>query len=294
MEVVAVDELAARTRAALGDEKVPLWLPSLTRELLEPAWERLGRDLGVTKSTYGTARVLTRNPSEVCRVVKYLEVSCSDDSKCEVIPIELLPETLVLKHLGVEVRFYEKDEILSADMLGLVEEGLDVLGQVPTLLSTVCNLVRALHLVEPDRSDIDVSFSDPKLPFSVFVSVPGKRSSNTPLRVAEALLHEAMHLQLTLVEAVLPLVNSSEKAFFSPWRNEYRSARGILHALYVFRVIDSFLCQMLQEATAVSSWRSHAKERRSEIAYQTAVVRPFLGCKDLTPEGATIVDRLLS
>ena len=36
----------------------------------------------------------------------------------------------------------------------------------------------------------------------------------------------------------MPLVTPTERTYFSPWRNEYRTAQGVLHALYVFRVID--------------------------------------------------------
>src|SRR5207249_726495 len=102
---------------------------------------------------------------------------------------------------------------------------LGALKRVPTLLPTVLSLVRALHLVIPDDDDIDVSFSEPNLPFSVFVSVPHRGARTDALRVAEAIVHEAMHLHLTLIERVVPLVRSSGRRFFSPWRGEYRTAQ---------------------------------------------------------------------
>ena len=49
-----------------------------------------------------------------------------------------------------------------------------------------------------------------------------------------------MHLQLSLVERVVPLVLSQRKMYYSPWRDEVRNSEGILQALYVFGVIRLF------------------------------------------------------
>src|SRR5262249_38045337 len=112
-------------------------------------------------------------------------------------------------------------------------------------------------------------------------------------RVAEGLLHEAMHLQLTLVEAVVPLTSDSASTYFSPWRNEHRTAQGVMHALYVFRVIDAFLAEILMRDATPANWCRHASGRRAEIAGQMDDVRSFRACADLTPDGRRFVDRLL-
>jgi len=191
------------------------------------------------------------------------------------------------------VRFFKAEEICGTDLLGGVEEALEVLETVPTVMSTVCALVRALHLLDPADDEVDISFSDPGLPFSAFISVPSPTAVSGPLRVAEGLLHEAMHLQLTLVESIVPLVIPSAKAYFSPWRNEYRTTQGVLHALYVFRVIDAFLEALSFERQEPVASRRHASRRRTTIARQVREIHDFRKCEELTAEGKAFVERLL-
>lgn len=218
----------------------------------------------------------------------------SDDGDISnAIPIEVLPENLAHKCAGPDIRFFAAQEILGGGILGCVREALEVLGAVPSVVPTVCSLVRALHLIDPKDDEVDVSFSEPGLPFSAFISVPGRSAVAGTLRVAEALLHEAMHLQLSLVEAVVPLVRPTERTYFSPWRNEYRTARGVLHGLYVFRVIDAFLAAALAESSVHARSRDYAAERRISIASQIRQIDHFRGCMDLTADGAAFVDRLL-
>ena len=289
MEQTATDDICAQVRRALLDASVPLWLPGPTADLVEIAWQKLDRDLYLTRASYGTARVLRRDPAETRRVVATVAAPSADAAGSDAIPVEMLPEDLARRCAGPNVRFFAVKEILGGGILGCVREALEVLSAVPSVLPTICSLVRALHLIDPKDDEVDVSFSKPGLPFSVFVSVPRPNGVAGTLRVAEALLHEAMHLQLTLVEAVVPLVRPTELTYFSPWRNEYRTARGVLHALYVFRVIDAFLAAAPSEAF---SW-DHETERRISIATQVRQIDHFRGCMDLTADGAAFVDRLL-
>ena len=96
--------------------------------------------------------------------------------------------------------FSGAEEILSDGVCDRLEEALEVLARLPTLGQTICYLIRSLHVISSDDNQVDVSFSDPGLPFSAFVSVPKPSAENVALRIGEAMLHEAMHLQLTLVE----------------------------------------------------------------------------------------------
>jgi len=293
MAEATADDLAVRVRTALRDTNAPLWLPGLTADLADTAWRRLGRDLGLTRDSYGTARVLRGDPQEIRQVVAFLDVPSADGTGRDAIPIELLPEDVALRCAGPDVRFFGADEIVEKGVCGCIEEALEILGDVPTVLPTVCSLLRALHLIDPADDEIDISFSEPGLPFSAFVSVPGPGTVAGALRVAEALLHEAMHLQLTLVDAVVPLVMPTGRSYFSPWRNEYRTAQGVLHALYVFRVIDAFLDAAPFEGPALAPLRHHARERRATIARQVREIRGFRECADLTADGVAFVDRLL-
>jgi len=138
-----------------------------------------------------------------------------------------------------------------------------------------------------------VSFSEPHIPFSIFVSASQQQNVTTALRIAEAVVHEAMHLQLTLVERVVLLVNLADGRYFSPWQGKYRTAQGVLHALYVFGVINSFIERL--EASghdpAVVSL-DYVRRRHRQIAMEIHEIESFRYCPELTPIGTAFVRHL--
>ena len=145
----------------------------------------------------------------------------------------------------------------------------------------------------PD-DDYDVSHSDPQVPFSIFVSVPQARRPHDALRVVESIVHEAMHLQLTLLEQTLPLVHPSDHTYFSPWKGTYRSPQGVLHALYVFRVIDRFLEQLQAFPVWSAADADYIHTRRDDIARQIGEIETFKDCPALTTWGTEVVRRLMT
>lgn len=117
-----------------------------------------------------------------------------------------------------------------------IQEAAEELDSVNTLADTVGCLARSIHLLKAPI-DHDISHSSPNLPFSVFVSIPEPNERDANLRVAESFIHESMHLQLTLLDAVEPLVGTSGAGGYSPWKQEIRPVEGLLHGIYVFAVI---------------------------------------------------------
>ena len=89
------------------------------------------------------------------------------------------------------------DDCHVRSVIGQLQKALNLLDKVATVSSTVCTIVNSLHVIESAGYETDVSFSYPSVPFSVFVSIPPNQSVVTELRLAEAILHEAMHLQLS-------------------------------------------------------------------------------------------------
>lgn len=285
-----MDDLAERIEAAIENPDGELWFPDLTADLAARAWESLHRDLGLTTNSYGTERVLFRNLSAPREVVTYLKTFASTCHSAPTISIEELTPACAVQYQKQGVTFYTPNEILHSPVLSCIEEALVIINHVPSLMSTVAGLVRSLHVIKPLDDDHDMSFSEPHVPFSIFVSVPEKRIANDALRVAEAIVHEAMHLQLTLVDAALPLVSSTNERYFSPWRDEYRSAEGLVHALYVFRVIDRFMKELSQSNNNHAG--GYVSGRRREIAEETNQTVSFQSCSELTPIGPAFIRRL--
>ncbi len=160
-------------------------------------------------------------------------------------------------------------------------------------LHSINMLVRSIHVVQQSDPEIDVSHSDPKIPFSIFVSVCEEDGPISKLRVAESLLHESMHLKLSLVENIFPLVKKFKgNLYFSPWRGERRPAQGVLHGIFVFKAVSVFLKSVI-EKTDSDSVNQYLVHRVNQIDQDLQHLRDFMSCEDLTQNGASLVKNLL-
>ena len=80
---------------------------------------------------------------------------------------------------------------MPAEQPDLIEAALkDVITPYPFLRSAISELVWCCHIVLPHGDDYDLSFSDPAIPFSIFISTPVSACQISVLRVAESLIHE--------------------------------------------------------------------------------------------------------
>ena len=289
----SVQSLSVVLEAVLTDALTPFWLPDLTDALVEIGWKRLQNHTHITALEYGTARVLAGHAGAPRHVVACVAFYPGAKRTQQHILIEYLDGDVRHPYEKVGLTLYDPEAINITLINPIVQEAVRILAFVPTLHRTVAHLVRVCHLIKPEHDDYDVSYSDPQVPFSIFVSVPQTRRPKDALRVAESILHEAMHLQLTLIEQVRPLVHPSGDRYFSPWKDEYRSPRGLLHALYVFRVIDQFLERLLALPGWTFEQREHMRQRRGEIALQMREVETFKYCPALTDLGVCFVQRLL-
>ena len=160
--------------------------------------------------------------------------------------VELLPEAVARGWRNLGLEFASVEEMSEAQFLQVLKKALELIRRVPPLHGTVAGLCRSLHLLVASGRGFDVSYSDPSLPFSVFVSCPSVTERDRVERLAENIVHEALHLQLTLVETVETLVTrrTGETSVFSPWKNERRTVRGLVHAVYVFGNLRCFWQQV--------------------------------------------------
>jgi HEXXH motif-containing protein len=285
-----MDDLVERIRAAIEDRNGDPWFPELTHDLAALEWDSLQRDVGLTPESYGTERVLSRSISAPRDIITSLKTSPSSDAPT--ILVESAQQEWADSYRKTGVCFYPTDELLDTTILSCFHDALAIINQVPSLTATVASLVRSLHVIKPKDMDHDVSFSEPHVPFSIFISAPERRIANDALRVAEAIVHEAMHLQLTIIERMVPLAESGDSQYFSPWRGGNRTAGGVLHALYVFVVIDYFMARLRSQPLETTESLNHIARRRKEILSQVLEVESFRGCSALTRSGELFVDDL--
>ena len=173
-----------------------------------------------------------------------------------------------------------------------LESALASIALVPDLYATVATYMRALHLLRAPSADFDVSHSDPEVPFSIFVSIPPIGRDQT-WRLAESIVHECMHLHLTMIETTLPLVDDQHVLVFSPWQRRARPLRGVLHGLYVSSVIDAYFRVLEETETVTPEDAAILKKRRHAIANETTAVADLADNTGLTGAGRAIVMSLL-
>ena len=236
---------------------------------------------------YSTSRCLTGSDPIIVRTVRFTDVEIDSG-----IQIELLPDTLfgLLSKGGMELA--TEEDMNETGFHSVLSSALDLVRNVPALLGTVAGLCRSLHVLIATGIDFDISYSDPSLPFSIFVSCPPPTALNRVERLAENIVHEALHLQLSLVEAAEPLVleNQDETCLFSPWKNEPRTAQGILHGVYVFGNLRYFWNRV---AGSTPQYSVFAERRIEEIDRELSTVAKFPTSSALTAMGQQLAKSLL-
>ena len=249
---------------------------------------------GLDFESYGTARMMAGSAKEGRQIIGNIDPL--DGAKGGSGLLECLPPSAVAELDAGNLSLDELDDSTVADCIGVLKQAWQVVHTVwPELSSSIRYLVRCVHVLKVPSPELDCSYSTPDLPFSVFLSVPGDGSRARIERVTEALVHETMHLQLSLVERRIPLVESrrSETVAFSPWRGSERSVRGVLHALDVFVVVQK-LWQRAARKTPCGLDREFVETRVRAIREEVVRTRHLAASPALSWEGRQLVRRLLA
>lgn len=251
--------------------------PQLASTVSKSEWDTLEK-VGISPSNYTTHDILEINS---------LNKNSFPLNKLLVVDI---PEKLIQQ----DDSFYSYAEVMQIpkESIKCLKKALEVLESVEGLYPTILILVKNLHILRSESNDVDISYSLPNIPFSIFVSLPVTRQSNDYLRVAEGVLHETMHLQLSLIEKIKPLVKNGNDKFYSPWKGEQRNIQGILHALYVFRVIRKFY-QLLTTTEQIPDFQFCIK-RTNEIENEINLFRNLGKLDCLTNSGNEFIQHLIS
>ncbi len=264
-----------------------LWDFSTTKTLVELKWAAL-RSQGRFQNTseYSTAAYLSKRVIPDVRRMK-LDFKSQLNTYLEGYDEEYLSDFYSQNHLvPLDHEDFERAQ-------AKLNKALSIFDYPGGPLQSLNLLVRSIHVVKQDDPEIDISHSDPQIPFSIFVSVCENESPFSDLRIAEGVLHEAMHLKLSLLEDVTQLVKPySGNLYFSPWRDERRPAQGVLHGLFVFKAIIDFYCSLSKDN--LNDFEiSYLADRKAQIASEIKQLNEFPSCIDLTVYGANLVKNLL-
>jgi hypothetical protein len=268
----------------------PFWFDNLAPVLAEYRWSRFEAECGLDKLNYGTARVLDRNPHAERNVIGHLR-GPTVETQHRII-VECLRSDITKRYRDFGLEFYSPVEILGLNLFCIWDRAIKIIANVPGAALAVSSVLSVVHFLKPDSPEYDISYSEPTLPFSIFVGIDSRLRVNPHLRLAESVLHECMHLQLTLIEQRTPLIAADNEEHLSPWRQTLRPTRGVLHALYVFRVIQEFFSALLVSVSLSEEEHRHIQRRLKDIEIEVEQTGDLSSSRDLTPAGQVLVLRL--
>lgn len=284
--------------AACPVEDVPLhpaqWTRGLPETLRQVGAAELLNPCGLSFESYGTARMVARSADPVRRTIGAVRPPRGETGGS--VLVECLPPwaRAELEAAGLSLRDADRSTV-SASIDALKRARLLVHAVWPELSSSIRCLVRCVHLIDAPSHEVDCGYSRPDLPFSVFLSVPDHQAGARIERLAETLVHETMHLQLSLVERRIPLIEPAQEgtAAFSPWRGGERSVRGVLHALYVFVVVKRLWRRACRRPPCGLD-RKFAQARVRAIRDEVREARHLATSPGLSREGRQMVRNLLT
>lgn len=274
--------------AYLENEPFVICEPTLAAILAQNGWDRLAEETGISTDSYSIANCLSDFKPTACN---QRQLSVAGVGK---IFVEI-PDFQRLQSFYDEHRLnpLSATELESKHVVDKLQQALSLLQRVKPVAASIGNLVKTLQVLRQDDAEIDTSYSHPKIPFSIFISVCEDASLLSSLRVAESILHEAMHLQLTLLEDVVELVHpESNNLYFSPWRDENRPVRGLLHGIYVFKAVHDFYVAFATAYNPSKEVKIFLVDRIECIERELDSLNYFGQISDLTKEGKSLVCQL--
>jgi hypothetical protein len=187
----------------LASQKKVIWDSSLTAALVDARRARRHSDIFPSIEGYSTSEYLLGAGNKPCRTFHVNSISAQ-------LRVECLHPSAEAKFAARGLSFITHDDPSWLEISQSLSKSADLIALDSTLAKSVALLVRSVHILSTKDSAYDTSFSEPALPFSIFTNVAGLETDSA-MRTAEAIIHEAMHLQLTLVEQLTPIVLTVER-----------------------------------------------------------------------------------
>lgn len=264
----------------------PLWETNLTQLIIQHKWSELQKQGLNRQVDYSTSRVWLKNPF----IEQSKRVAVADNDMFLEMPAFHLLQSFYDEH-GLEP--LTEKEIETNAVLQKLEGAMSILRYLKSGYDCITTLVQSIQALQQPDFEIDVSYSHPEIPFSIFLSVCKDDSTISNLRVAESILHEAMHLKLTLIENIVPLIQPNTRCLcYSPWRDEERPVQGVLHGLFVFRAIYEFHNE-LYKSNKLGNTGNYFILRKEQLENEIFSLKGLPKSLGLTEYGASLATNLL-
>ncbi|WP_375458497.1 HEXXH motif-containing putative peptide modification protein [uncultured Enterovirga sp.] len=270
----------------------PCWFEGLAERLAGARYRKMELATGINRARYGTVRYLARDAWAARTELASVDFPADFEASIPA-TVELLGAPISKRYADLGLDLYGPSEIHPEEAVTAVLAAFRRIGEVPGAAVAIGALLSALHVLRPEGPEYDVSYSDPAVPFTIFVGIHPRAGAYGDLRLAESILHECMHLQLTLMESVAPIVVDGGERMHSPWQGTSRPILGILHGLYVFRAIQNFHRALLNRGAMTSDECRYLERRIDVIENEAQSVQGLTGSRDLTAVGQRLASRLL-
>ena len=111
--------------------------------------------------------------------------------------------------------------------------------------------------------------------------------------LGEAVVHEFYHGVLNSILKTEPLFDETDsgETFYSPWRDDPRPLRGLLHAIYVFSGVARFYA-LSNNTLAQGDYAESVRLRRSKLHQQLRCALAQVPMAKLTPVGKQVIDAI--
>jgi HEXXH motif-containing protein len=161
----------------------------------------------------------------------------------------------------------------------------------PDVFEQISGTIRVVGLKSNDGDFTNVSFSE--LPGAMLLSVV-----DHPLVMADRIIHEFHHNRLFHIEdcgSLFEPQSPTKEDFYSPWRNDRRPLKGVLHGLYVFIAVGRFWRRVHLQGELSSYDRSLVTDQLLRISRQVILARDELARNArFTPPGQGLFAQLSS
>jgi hypothetical protein len=193
-----------------------------------------------------------------------------------VIPEEYDREWLSPKELSNwSNSIYEAVELLQSSSLG------DTLAELKLLVRVIVPL--------KSKQGSHLSSSTPDFPAVICMSW-----ADDILQLLEAIVHEAGHHKLCLVERQGQLTLSSDAIFRSPWRDDLRPACGLIHGSYAFLGVTTLWDSLLKSASLPTKYvASIAHRKRIALKQIGDALSELSKARCLTELGTDVVEGIV-
>lgn len=117
-----------------------------------------------------------------------------------------------------------------------------------------------------------------------------------PIELADHVIHEYYHGRLFALEGMGPLLEegtAEPERYYSPWRDELRSMRGLLHGAYVFAPVHDYWRAVADDPALAPATREGGAEHAARIALELRIAAEQIERHGrLTRFGRAVFERL--